>query len=110
MQLHGESSQSVSSQAMELPCRVVVSELLSSRYGVPDANRRSNSGEISSNRPEDWDLRKGGTDTVRLIDGSTIKLASSAQQSPPGAGWVLLLFAGDPDRGFEWTLYGMQPS
>lgn len=74
--------------------RVTVSEIVSSRYP-------------SNTRPEKWDERRSGVDTIRTSDGQILKLLSDGQQSPPLPGWSILLRGGDDVRGFEWTLYGI---
>jgi hypothetical protein len=71
--------------------------VVSSRYG---------SGEFCE-RPQSWDERLSGIDIVQISGGGSVRLASSAMQSVPKPGWVLMLTAGDATRGFEWTLYGM---
>ena len=76
------------------PCRVTVAELVRSRYGDCD-------------RPEDWDQRTSGIDTVRTSDGRVIRLRSDGGQNPPQAGWVLLVSDGDHNAGYRWTLYGI---
>ena len=77
-----------------LPRRVTVSELLSSRY-------------VDGVRPQSWDERKDGFDSIRTTDGELITLYSSGQQTPPPAGWVLLLREDAVENSFTWTLYGM---
>ena len=43
-----------------------------------------------------------------IKDGSTITLLSDGQQSPPKAGWVVLLYEGSEQDGYRWTLYGIK--
>lgn len=74
--------------------RVKVSKLISSRYA----------GNV---RPESWDLRTAGTDTIETEDGRTLKLLSDGQQSPPRPGWQLVITGGDGAEGYTWTLYSM---
>ncbi len=86
---------SVKSHSERLPRRIVVKEVLSSRYptGV---------------RPESWDLRHEGAEFVRDTEGQTVKLWSDGQQSPPQKGWSLMLREGEPEAGYKWTLYGIE--
>jgi hypothetical protein len=79
---------------LTLPCRVTVQAITSSRYPGHE-------------RPLSWEERVAGVDVVTLEDGSTIRLRSDGMQSPPKAGWVLLLVKGNPQEGFVWTLYGL---
>jgi hypothetical protein len=82
--------------------RIQVSAVNSTRYdGV--ASSISGGGE----RPQSWDERVAGIDTITTDSGEVIKLNSSAMQSPPKSGWVLMLTGGDSTSGFSWTLYGM---
>jgi hypothetical protein len=81
--------------SIHLPMRVVVKEILDSRY-PPDHNR-----------PDSWDDRLEGLDLVQT-DFGQIKLLSDGGQSPPKSGWVILLTGGDNEKGFFWTLYGIQ--
>lgn len=76
--------------------RIQVAELVSSRYG-----------DTTRDRPESWDSRIEGIDTIRSVSGDVVKLKSSAMQSPPKLGWVLYITGGDAASGFTWTLYGM---
>lgn len=82
----------------ELPCRVVVSELISGRYQGMDG---------SLQRPLSWDERQAGVDTILTEDGKKLKLQSTGQQSSPVPGWKLLITGGSADSGYTWTLYGM---
>jgi hypothetical protein len=84
------------------PARVQVLELISSRYGAPD-------NEMGV-RPADWDNRRDGIDQVKLASGEVISLHSSAMQSPPRPGWVLILTGGGQSEGYTWTLYGIPRS
>jgi len=91
---------------MKIPARIQVQELVSSRYeglsfGDPD------SPDDGLPRPLSWDARIEGVDVVRTSDGATLKLQSSAMQTPPQPGWVLVLTDGSVADGFAWTLYGM---
>jgi hypothetical protein len=73
--------------------RVQVNRVISSRYA-------------GDSRPDSWDLRQAGIDTVEVSGGEVLKLASTPMQSPPKPGWVLMLTGGDKE-GYSWTLYGM---
>ena len=82
----------------ELPCRVVVSELVAGRYkGM----------EGSLQRPLSWDERHSGIDIILTEAGMQLKLLSTGQQSSPVPGWKLLITGGSSDSGYTWTLYGM---
>ena len=89
------------STEISLPCRVQVHSLVSSRYDSA-AGRRAE-------RPDSWDQRIAGIDVIELLVGGTIRLRSSAMQSPPKPGWVLLLSGGNAGEGYSWTLYGLAP-
>lgn len=80
--------------------KVLVLELVSSRYD----------GASASRRPLSWDERREGIDEIRSSDGSVLKLNSSAMQSPPKPGWVIVLTEGTAKDGYSWTLYGITPS
>lgn len=84
----------VSLSTADLPERVTVTAIVSSRYR----------GHV---RPQSWDDRKAGVDTIQTSDGRTLKLQSDGQQSPPQVGWVILLSGGDDISGYLWTLYAM---
>ena len=83
-----------------LPHRVEVKRLLSSRYAAM--------GRVV--RPESWDERHEGGDIIEIADGTRLLLKSSAMQSPPKPGWILMLTAGDARGGYVWTLYGIRRS
>ena len=85
---------------MTVPVQIVVSELVSSRYGAA-------LGSVVKGRPSSWDTRKSGIDVVRTESGETVKLLSDGQQSPPEKGWKIVLTEGDSSSGFRWTLYGL---
>jgi hypothetical protein len=88
----------VTSTLDELPCCVVVSELIAGRYkGM----------EGSLQRPLSWDERQSGNDIILTEDGMQLKLLSTGQQSSPVPGWKLLITGGSSDSGYTWTLYGM---
>ncbi len=92
----------------KIPARIQVQELLNSRYG--SLCKPSPSLDDGLPRPLSWDERVEGSDVVRSVDGQTVKLFSSAMQTPPQPGWVILLTDGDPQAGYRWTLYGMPRS
>jgi hypothetical protein len=83
------------------PCRVEVQRLVSSRYDDPT--------QRGTRRPNSWDERIEGIDLVEVAGGGTVRLHSSPMQSPPKAGWILLLSGGNAGQGFTWTLYGIAP-
>ena len=85
------------------PVRIEVSQLISSRYDQTSVG-------VDALRPSDWDRRKEGVDVVRVTGGATLKLMSSAMQSPPKPGWVLMLNGGSEQEGYTWTLYGLSAS
>ena len=80
--------------------RIQVSKVISSRYSA---------WPTSPERPDSWDERMSGCDTVEAEGGEVIRLASSPMQSTPRPGWVILLSDGDSKSGFTWTLYGISP-
>jgi hypothetical protein len=84
------------------PARIEVTELLSSRYDNAENHKRV--------RPMEWDERLAGVDVVRVSGGHTVRLKSSAMQSPPKPGWVLMLTDGNESEGYAWTLYGLSRS
>lgn len=79
---------------LELPQQIEVAELISSRYQ-------------ENERPDSWSERFEGFDVIRTTEGKVVKLLSSGGQSPPAKGWRLVLTSGEPERGYEWTLYGL---
>lgn len=78
----------------KIPARVVVKELVSSRYA-------------DGKRPENWDMRVEGMDMVRTVEGKLIKLISDGGQMPPQENWEILITRGDAEKGYNWTLYGL---
>jgi hypothetical protein len=78
----------------ELPKAIFVKEVLKSRYADND-------------RPQNWDQRCSGIDTIIASDGNQYNLFCDGQQSTPKPGWQIVLNSGDNRAGFEWTLYGM---
>ena len=98
-----QSTDTSSKNLSTLPRKVVVKELLSSRYDELYA-----SGALAKGtRPALWENRREGTDAVRLDTGEEITLISDGQQSPPQPGWALMLNGGAVETGFTWTLYGI---
>lgn len=93
------SSSSNLSRTEMRPAKVQVLELVSSRYTGQDGS--------PSARPADWDSRKEGIDEVRISSGEVLRLYSSAMQSPPQPGWILMLTGGNDSEGYHWTLYGI---
>ena len=84
----------------KLPHKILVNELLESRYAeFPEGGR-----------PSSWDSRKAGIDIVRSQDGEILKLKSDGQQSSPYKGWSLMITGGDCESGYRWTLYGIPRS
>lgn len=76
------------------PKQITVAKLLDSRYpaGI---------------KPQSWDARKAGIDTIVTDKSQTIKLLSDGAQSPPKPGWSIMLTAGDETKGYLWSLYGL---
>ena len=96
-------------QKLRLPRRVLVEEVVSSRYS-------------DGCRPLSWDSRSAGVETVRTVEGEVLKLFSGGGQSTPKPGWELLLVREAQEKDFEeqaispsedgavaWTLYGIKP-
>lgn len=83
----------------QLPKSLVINQLLSSRYGIGAEGPKVK-------RPENWDERIAGIDSVLADDGNRYELYSDGQQSPPQKGWKIILRDGDNRQGFRWTLYG----
>lgn len=79
----------------KLPSRVKVADIVTSRYA-------------DNVRPADWDARRSGIDLVKTSDNKFVKLLSDGGQSPPQAGWVIMLTGGDYELGYTWTLYGLE--
>lgn len=86
-----------------LPARVDVAEIVSSRY--PVENTGANAAQPK--RPLSWDERVEGVDVVVTKGGHRLKLWSDGQQSPPLAGWGLVINGGDAVNGYRWTLYAL---
>ena len=98
-----KSMQTERSSLSHLPVKVVIGELVASRYAP---GGRSGGNE----RPSSWDERRAGIDVVRTTDGKTLRLASDGGQSPPQTGWILIVQSGDANAGYQWTLYGISAS
>jgi hypothetical protein len=86
-------------RALHLHAKVSVAEVVSSRYG----------GDRDAERPLLWDERRPGKDVVRIDGGEILTLQSSAMQSTPKPGWILVLTGGSLHEGYTWTLYGITP-
>lgn len=84
----------MSESDLKIPFQARVSDLVDARYR-------------GGHRPNSWDERRSGIDTVRFDDGRVIRLLSDGQQSPPQKGWTILVTGGDSSNGYLWTLYGM---
>lgn len=84
-----------------IPRRIIVADVLSSRYSA-------------GQRPTSWDRRESGFDRIRSTEGEEIELYCTGGQSTPAAGWELLLTkeitipSGSPSKAFAWTLYGIK--
>ena len=101
-------SQSHGEKALAMKAKVCVEDVVASRYGL--SVKPASSGGKRSERPQSWDDRKEGIDVVRAFGGDTIKLKSSAMQSTPKPGWVIVLTGGSEQEGYSWTLYGISRS
>ena len=86
-------------RSLHLHAKVSVAEVVSSRYV----------GARGGDRPLLWDERRAGKDVVRIEGGETLTLQSSAMQSTPKPGWILVLTGGSQGGGYTWTLYGIPP-
>jgi hypothetical protein len=84
---------------LHLNAKVCVAEVVSSRYGSARGGYR----------PLLWEERREGRDVVRLEGGETVTLMSSAMQSTPKPGWILVLTGDSAQDGYTWTLYGISP-
>lgn len=87
---------------MNLPQRITIKEVLSSRYAPELLTDYS-----GLDRPADWDQRVSGKDVILSSDDQQIVLKSGGGQSTPKQGWVLLLTSGSQEDGYDWTLYGI---
>jgi hypothetical protein len=95
------SKSPIDSEDLARPAKVCVVDVVASRYGAPLLS------EDSASRPQSWDQRLQGIDLVRGEGGQVVKLLSSPMQSPPRAGWVIVLTGGSEASGYTWTLYGI---
>ena len=82
---------------MKFPRKVDVKRLASGRYE-------------DGNRPPNWDERIAGQDVIETSEGEIVVLKSDGDQTPPRAGWRLMLTSGDVTAGFTWTLSGFNRS
>lgn len=87
--------------------KIRISEIVSSRYGNEQV--AEGCGVELSRRPFLWDEREEGIDTVRTDGGEVVRLRSSAMQSIPKPGWIVVLTGGTEREGYTWTLYGLPP-
>ena len=79
----------------------------SSRVTVKSvSNFRYSSGVY---RPQNWDERKSGIETVVTECGKTLRLFCDGQQSTPQPGWVIVVDSKSvrDDGSLNWTLFGM---
>ena len=91
-----------SERNMHFSPKVTVVDVISTRY-------RSETESKGGDRPISWDERVEGIDTIRAAGGEVLRLKSSAMQSPPKPGWVLVVTGGCDVEGYTWTLYGITP-
>jgi hypothetical protein len=101
-------SDSHTDKALRVSAKVCVADVVLSRYDtttIPSSGRAKGGA-----RPASWDQRREGVDVIRAVGGETITLKSSAMQSTPKPGWVIVLTGGTEDEGYSWTLYGLTPS
>jgi hypothetical protein len=101
-------SEAPTEKNLPISAKVGVAEVLLSRYG--GAASASCSGVQGVSRPTSWDQRLEGIDVIRAVGGETVKLKSSAMQSTPKPGWIIVLTGGTEHDGYSWTLYGITPS
>lgn len=80
----------------DLPKKVTVSEIVSTRYK-----------ESKGKRLDSWDDRISGIDIIKSTHGDTIRLVSDGMQSTPQAGWSIMLTEGNNELGYKWTLHGI---
>ena len=80
--------------------KITVESVSSSRYTAEFSQK-------NIARPNSWDKRVAGIDTITTSEGETIKLHSTGQQSIPQKGWVILLTGGSGSTGYTWTLFGL---
>lgn len=102
-------SEAHADKAFHLLAKVCVAEVVMSRYAAikgPSSCGVQGGGA----RPSSWDQRREGIDIIRGVGGETIKLKSSAMQSTPKSGWIIVLTGGTEHDGYSWTLYGISPN
>ena len=87
---------------IDIPSRIKVRQVLESRYNLQDYDNKD------LVRPLSWDQRISGVDVVETSDNQTLRLNSNGAQPVPQSGWDLLIYQGDADTGYQWTLYGME--
>jgi hypothetical protein len=92
--MHGEGR-----TGLHVHAKVSVTGVVSSRYGRFSAGKR----------PLRWDDRVEGREVVKVEGGQELTLLSSAMQSTPKPGWILVLTGGSEREGYTWTLYGIAP-
>lgn len=89
---------------LSLHAKVQVAEVITSRYD--NTSITSHEGPTGY-RPEGWQDRREGLDTVRTISGEILRLFSTGAQSVPKPGWVIVITGGTFEQGYSWTLYGI---
>ncbi len=95
-------------KALRISAKVCVADVVLSRYA--STTRASYAGSQRDARPSSWDERVEGIDVIRAVGGETITLKSSAMQSTPKPGWIIVLTGGSEQAGYSWTLYGITPT
>jgi hypothetical protein len=100
--MNGTTQNTTTHPILDLPKKVVVKTRLTSRYDHFYAEGRLESG----GRPMLWENRVEGLDRILTDQGEELVLYSDGQQSPPSAGWVVMLTEKKAD-GYAWTLYGL---
>jgi hypothetical protein len=101
-------SEAHTDKSLRISAKVTVAEVVLSRYA--STIQASSRGVQGGSRPSSWDQRQEGLDVIRAVGGETIKLKSSAMQSTPKPGWIIVLTGGTEHDGYSWTLYGITPS
>jgi hypothetical protein len=79
----------------------------STRFTVKSvSNSRYSSGVC---RPQNWEQRVSGVETVTTECGKTLRLFCDGQQSTPQPGWVIVVDSKSvrEDGSVNWTLFGM---
>lgn len=93
---------------LRISAKICVADVVLSRYAT--IGSASGSHVQGRGRPASWDQRSEGIDVIRTAGGETVKLKSSAMQSTPRPGWIIVLTGGTEHEGYSWTLYGITPS